>query len=66
MMIHSGRLELSEDEAYALLALAMTSGLKIDSESEKAVRKLADYCKSHSTNSHHKKKSADCELSEAG
>ena len=33
------RLELSEDEAFALLTLAMASDLELDEESEKAVAK---------------------------
>ncbi len=44
------RLELTEDEAFALLGLAMTASVQMDSVSEKAVRKLAEYCKSHPSN----------------
>lgn len=39
------RLELSEDEAFALLTLAMTSEISLDPTSEQAVRKLVEYCK---------------------
>ena len=53
MDIHKERLELTEEEAFALLNLAMTSGLQLDATSEKAVRKLADYCKRHQRISHH-------------
>lgn len=42
-------LALTEEEAFALLSLAMTSPAKLDVTSEKAIRKLAEYCK----NSHH-------------
>ena len=66
MMIQSGRLELSEDEAYALLSLAMTSAMRLDKDSEKAVKKLADYCKSHHRLKSHYKKPANCEFEEAG
>ncbi|MBL8064772.1 MAG: hypothetical protein JNM34_02820 [Chthonomonadaceae bacterium] len=45
------RLELTEDEAYALLSLCMTSNLQLDPQSELALRKLANFCKSH-RNSH--------------
>ena len=65
MMIQTGRLELSEDEAYALLSLAMTSGMKFDKDSEKAVKKLAAFCKGHSHKSN-PTKAGHCELEEAG
>jgi len=65
MMIPTGRLELSEDEAYALLSLAMTSGMKFDSNSEKAVKKLAAFCKGQHYCSNHKPTN-HCELEEAG
>ncbi len=39
------RLELTEDEAFALLALCMTSEMALDSESEHALHKLAAFCK---------------------
>lgn len=41
------RLELTEDEAYALLSLCMTSDMALDPQSEQAMRKLAEFCKSH-------------------
>ncbi len=55
------KLELSEDEAFALLTLAVTSGVPLDSTSEKAVQKLAEYCKSHQR-THSNRQSMDCEL----
>lgn len=42
-------LALTEEEAFALLSLAMTSPSRLDVTSEKALRKLAEYCK----NSYH-------------
>ena len=41
-----GRLELTEEEAFALLSLAMTSPQKLDVASEKAIKKLAIFCAS--------------------
>jgi len=59
------RLELTEDEAFALLALAMTSEMALDKDSEKAVKKLVDYCKRHQR--HHSCEPArDLELIGAG
>lgn len=53
-MGHPDRLELTEDEAYTLLSLCMTSELPLDAQSERALRKLADFCKSHKNkNSNH-------------
>lgn len=46
-MGHPDRLELTEEEAYALLSLCLTSELPLDPGSERAVRKLAEFCKSH-------------------
>ena len=37
-------LELTEEEAFALLSLCLTSPNRLDNLSEKALRKLADYC----------------------
>ncbi len=39
------RLELTEDEAFALLTLAMSSHIELDHTSECAVAKLATYCR---------------------
>ncbi len=56
--LKSMELDLSEEEAFALLGLCMTSPNKLDATAEKAMRKLADFCKSgksigsqHSVNS---------------
>lgn len=38
-------LELTEEEAFSLLELALTSPQKLDSISENAIHKLADYCR---------------------
>ena len=46
-MGHPDRLELTEDEAYALLSLCMMSDLALDAQSERALQKLAEFCKSH-------------------
>ncbi len=40
----SNGLVLTEEEAYALLNLALTSSLELDATSEKALHKLAAYC----------------------
>lgn len=37
-------LKLTEEEAFALLGLCLTSPNGLDSTSERAMRKLADYC----------------------
>lgn len=60
------RLELTEDEAFALLGLCLTSGMPLDAESEKAVRKLAAYCKRHRTNIPPRYAANGNELCEAG
>lgn len=41
------RLELTEDEAYSLLSLCLMSDLPLDGQSEQALKKLAEFCKSH-------------------
>ncbi|MBL8067715.1 MAG: hypothetical protein JNM28_04645 [Armatimonadetes bacterium] len=64
-MNNQERLELSEDEAFALLALAMTSEITLDPTSEKAVRKLVEYCKKHQRN-HSIRPESNCELVGAG
>ena len=46
-MGHPERLELTEDEAYALLSLCITSDMALDGQSELALKKLAEFCKSH-------------------
>jgi hypothetical protein len=55
-------LVLTEEEAFALLGLCLTSSLKIDSTSELALKKLAAYC---SNSNHYIKPTAHslaCEL----
>jgi hypothetical protein len=37
-------LKLTEEEAFALLGLCLTSPTRLDAISEKALRKLAEYC----------------------
>ncbi|MBS1707707.1 MAG: hypothetical protein JSS65_03175 [Armatimonadetes bacterium] len=65
MEILKDRLELTEDEAFALLTLAMTSGIALDQVGERAVRKLAEHCKDHTRKScNHKIE--DREFCEAG
>jgi hypothetical protein len=56
------RLELTEDEAYSLLSLCLTSDLGLDAESERAVRKLADFCKAHRNATGDRKRSNISEL----
>lgn len=63
--IHT-RLELSEDEAFALLTLAMSSNLELDAVSEQAVAKLAKYCRNQQSVSHIKGLAKNNELCEAG
>ena len=43
-------LKLTEEEAFALLGLCLTSPNGLDSTSERAMKKLADYC---SSGNHH-------------
>lgn len=39
-----GGLELTEEEAYHLLEMCLTSPQRLDATSERALRKLASYC----------------------
>jgi hypothetical protein len=41
-------LKLTEDEAYALLGMALTSPTRLDATSERALKKLAEYCTNRS------------------
>lgn len=59
-------LELTEDEAYALLGLCMTSEMPCDAETDQVLEKLASFCKSHVNGTSNHKKPAACELEEAG
>lgn len=65
-MGHPDRLELTEDEAYALLALCMTSDMALDDQSESALKKLADFCKSHLNSRSNYSRPVNSELCEAG
>ncbi len=55
-------LKLTEEEAFSLLGMCLTSPQSLDSVSEKALRKLAEYCTSRSNSSNnnidHKKPQA--------
>ena len=46
-------LQLTEEEAFALLSLCLTSTMQLDATSEKAVRKLAAYCSVQQLSSNH-------------
>ncbi len=58
-------LELTEDEALALLSLCLTSPDKLDVTSESALKKLANYCKSQLNGASNHTQPAQCELYEA-
>lgn len=47
----SERLQLTEEEALALLSLCLMSEEQLDATSEKAIRKLADFCRTHRSGS---------------
>ncbi len=59
-------LQLTEEEAFALLGLCMTSPQKLDVTSEKALKKLASFCKARSFEHCNHNESASCEFEEAG
>lgn len=61
MISHQGGLRLSEEEAYALLGLAIASPGLLDKSSASALEKLARYCAQCGAQSHHL---ADLEASE--
>ena len=46
-------LKLTEEEAYALLGLCLTSPQGLDTVSERALRKLAEFCSREYTHSNH-------------
>jgi hypothetical protein len=46
-------LELTEDEAFALLGLCLTSPVPVDAMTANAMRKLADYCSQRCEESNH-------------
>jgi hypothetical protein len=67
----SAGLKLTEEEALALLGLALTSPIRLDANSEKALRKLADYCQLHLSltsgdSSTIRERALSCELSSVG
>lgn len=49
MSVRPTAIELNEEEAYALLALALTSPNALDATSEQALRKLAAFCSAAGT-----------------
>jgi len=49
---HPDGLRLTEEEAYSLLSLCLTSPNRLDITSERALRKLAEYCTSSNSNIH--------------
>ncbi len=65
-------LQLSEEEAFSILTLCLTSPQGLDATSEKALRKLAAYCSSKrgSSSSNHSSASHNpplvLELNQAG
>jgi hypothetical protein len=46
-----GGLRLTEEEAFALLGLCLTSPNLLDKTSERALRKLAEYCSTRGNSS---------------
>lgn len=67
--IYPDGLRLTEEEAYSLLSLCLTSPNGLDTVSERALRKLADYCSTRSNcNSYHQTSGylATRELDKAG
>ena len=51
---HIGGLKLTEEEAYALLSLCITSPVAVDETAQVAILKLAEYCSQRSEPSNHK------------
>ena len=47
-------LKLTEEEAYALLSLCITSPVVVDETAQIAILKLAEYCSQRSEPSNHK------------
>jgi predicted DNA-binding transcriptional regulator YafY len=62
----SSRLELTEEEAFALLSLCMMSESNLDPSSEKALQKLAGFCRDYLKQSSNNNISATREFTEAG
>lgn len=63
-------LQLTEEEAFALLSLCLTSPNGLDATSEKALRKLAAFCSVQKLSSDHNIEPSNikthCELDRAG
>lgn len=57
---HPEGLKLTEEEAFSLLGMCLTSPQSLDAISERALRKLAEYCttRSNSTEIIHKQPQA--------
>ena len=51
---HIGGLKLTEEEAYALLSLCITSPVAVDETAQVAILKLAEYCSQRSEPSNYK------------
>lgn len=64
--LRSERLQLTEEEALALLSLCMMSEEQLDVTSEKALKKLAAFCRNGKSRKSNYKRQAGSELSEAG
>jgi hypothetical protein len=64
--LHLAGLELTGEEAFSLLMLALTSPQKLDATSERAVRKLAAYCRASEPDDCHHHGHHNGELYEAG
>lgn len=47
-------LELTEEEAFALLSLCITSPVAVDETAKEAILKLAEYCSQRGDHSNHK------------
>ena len=62
----SDRLQLTEEEALALLSLCVMSEEALDAVSEQAIRKLADFCRQDRSNHSNHSEPDVSELSEAG
>jgi hypothetical protein len=60
--VKSEGLVLTEEEAFSLLGLCLTSSLKLDGTSELALRKLAAYCSESNYYLEPHSRSLACEL----
>ncbi len=64
--LRSESLQLTEEEALALLSLCLMSEEQLDATSEKALKKLAAFCGKGKSRKSNYKGQAGSELSEAG